>query len=114
MNRVPDLSLAIILAKRVFVATLTLLAALTVMSAVASAQVSVTATAGTVGPTPYTTVKLAFDAINLGTHQGSITVSIVGNTAETVPAVLNASGSGGAAYTAVSIQPSGGAARTIS
>src|SRR5689334_2595081 len=58
--------------------------------------VSVTATAGTTGPTDYATLKLAFDAINAGTHQGVITIIIVGDTTETAPAVLNASGSGAA------------------
>ncbi len=55
------------------------------------AQVNVTASAGTTGPTPYTTLKLAFDAINAGTHQGAITISLSGNTTETASAVLNAS-----------------------
>jgi hypothetical protein len=85
---------------------------LAMMSAVASAQVTVTATAGTVGPTPYTTLKGAFDAINAGSHQGAITIDINGNTTETATAALNASGSGAAVYTSVSISPSG-APRTI-
>jgi hypothetical protein len=42
----------------------------------ASAQISVTATAGTTGPTVYTTLKGAFDAVNAGTHQGAITISV--------------------------------------
>ena len=58
------------------------------------AQVSVTATAGTTGPTAYTTLKGAFDAVNAGTHQGVITIAITGNTTETATAALNASGSG--------------------
>lgn len=81
---------------------------------IASAQVSVTATAGTTGPTSYTTLKDAFDAVNAGTHQGAVTMGITGDTTETVPAVLNASGSGSASYTGISISPTGGAARTIS
>ena len=75
--------------------------------------VVVTATAGTPGPTSYATVKDAFDAINAGTHQGSITIAIIGDTTEAASAVLNESGSGSASYTAISIQPSGGAARTV-
>jgi len=75
----------------------------------ASAQVSVTATAGTPGPTAYTTLKGAFDAVNAGTHQGNITISINGSTTETATATLNASGSGSASYTAVLIRPGGGA-----
>jgi hypothetical protein len=79
---------------------------LLMMSAIASAQVSVTATAGTVGPTPYTTVKLAFDAINAGTHQGAITINITANTTEgATPATLNSSGAGAASYTSVLIRP---------
>ena len=70
------------------------------------AQVSVTATAGVVGPTAYTTLKTAFDAINAGTHQGDVTVSITGNTTETVMAVLNGSGAP-ANYTTVLVKPSG-------
>jgi trimeric autotransporter adhesin len=76
-------------------------------------QVSVTATTGSATGT-FTTLKGAFDAINLGIHTGVIAISITANTTETAPAVLNASGSGSASYTSLSIQPSGGAARTIS
>ena len=79
-------------------------------ASVASAQVNVTS--GT--PASYPTLKGAFDAINAGTHTGAITVTITGDTTETAPAVLNASGSGAASYTSISIQPDGGALRTIS
>ena len=78
----------------------------------ASAQISVTATTGTTGPTTYTTLKAAFDAINAGTHTGSITVSVTASTTETASAVLNASGTGSASYTAVLVRPT--AAATIS
>lgn len=74
--------------------------------------VSVTATAGTPGPTGYTTLKDAFDAINAGTHQGDITIGIQADTTETASAVLNASLTP-ASYTSVVIRPVG-AARTIS
>lgn len=77
-------------------------------------QLSVTATAGTTGPTAYATLKTVFDAINSGTHQGSVTITINGTTTETVSAVLNASGAGSASYTAISLQPTGGVASTIS
>lgn len=71
-----------------------------------SAQVSVTATAGTMGPTSYTTVKLAFDAINLGTHQGKITIDITANTIEgTTPATLKSRGAGFASYTSINLRP---------
>lgn len=98
---------------RLAAAASVLLASLLV-GASAAAQVSVTATAGTPGPTTYATVKDAFDAVNLGTHQGAITVSLTGDTTETAPAVLNASGSGSALYTTLLLVPSGGALRTVS
>jgi subtilisin-like proprotein convertase family protein len=66
------------------------------------------------GAGSYATLKAAFDAINAGTHTGAVTVDVVGNTTETVTAVLNASGSGSASYTSILISPAGGAARTIS
>ena len=71
----------------------------------AFAQINVTATVGTPGPTSYTTLKAAFDAVNLGTHKGVITIQVTGNTTETETAALNASGSGSASYTSVSIYP---------
>lgn len=67
--------------------------------------VTVTATAGTAGPTDYPTVKDAFDAINAGTHQGDIVVNVVTNTTESASAVLNSSGAGSASYTSVVIRP---------
>ncbi len=76
------------------------------------AQVDVTSTGGTPSAS-YTTLKLAFDAINAGTHTGSITINISGDVTETVIAALNASGSGSASYTDILIKPTGGAARTI-
>src|SRR5690242_17230161 len=57
-------------------------------------DVNVTATAGTTGPTNYTTLKGAFDAINAGTHQGTITIDVLADTTESATAVLNNSGSG--------------------
>ncbi|GAA4337686.1 T9SS type A sorting domain-containing protein [Flaviaesturariibacter amylovorans] len=63
------------------------------------------------GSQQYNTLKEAFDAINAGTHQGTITVEILENTTETAPCVLNASGTGAANYSSVLVQPVG--ARTI-
>ena len=79
-----------------------------------SAQVDITATVGT--PTSsYTTLNAAFTAINSGTHQGVIGISITGDTNEgATTALLNASGSGSALYSAITISPSGGVTRTIS
>ena len=74
--------------------------------------VTVTATTGTVGPTDYATVKAAFDAINAGTHTGSINVYVIGNTTEAAAAVLNASGSGSASYASIRMTPVG--VRTVS
>ncbi len=76
-------------------------------------QISVSATAGTAS-TSYATLKAAFDAINAGTHQGVITIGVTASTTETATAALNASGSGSAVYSAITISPTGGAARTIS
>ncbi|MCS7029225.1 MAG: hypothetical protein NZ519_10735, partial [Bacteroidia bacterium] len=71
----------------------------------ALAQVSLTATGGTLTGT-YATLGAAFSAINAGTHQGAITININGNTSEgATPATLNASGSGSASYTSVTIRP---------
>jgi hypothetical protein len=71
----------------------------------AGGPVTVTATAGTPGPTNYPTLKDAIDAINAGTHQGDITVAIVTSTTEPATSVLNGSGAGTAAYTSVLIRP---------
>ncbi|MFM1963087.1 MAG: hypothetical protein RLZZ172_1932, partial [Bacteroidota bacterium] len=77
---------------------------------VARAQVTLTATSGT-GSGTFTTLKEAFDAINAGTHQGTIVININESTSESASAVLNASGTGSASYSSVAITPSG--ARTI-
>jgi hypothetical protein len=75
---------------KMYFRTLMLTIFLAGMAAVSKAQIAVTATAGTATGT-YTTLKGAFDAINLGTHQGIINISINGNTTETATAVLNSS-----------------------
>jgi hypothetical protein len=69
------------------------------------AQVNLSATAGT--PTgSYTTLGAAFSAINAGTHQGVITINVTASTTEgATPAALNASGSGSASYTSVTVRP---------
>lgn len=84
----------------------------TLLSLPAMAQVDVTASSGNPSGT-YTTLKVAFDSINSGYHGGIISIGISAGTTETVSAVLNASGSGAASYTSISIQPTGAAARTI-
>ena len=70
-----------------------------------SAQVSLTATSGTLTGS-YTTLKAAFDAINLGTHQGAIVINISANTTEGItPATLNSKDADPASYTSILIQP---------
>lgn len=73
----------------------------------AHAQITVTATAGTLGPTVYTQLRLAFNAINAGTHQGAITISVTAGTFETASAVLNQNALP-ASYTSVLIKPAVG------
>lgn len=95
-------------AKRWRKLTLGLTALLCSAAAAWGQNVNVNPGAGT-----YATLKDAFDAINAGTHTGAVTVDLVGSTTEAASAVLNASGSGAASYTSVTISPSGGAARTV-
>ncbi|HJU40540.1 MAG TPA: hypothetical protein VJ724_13270, partial [Tahibacter sp.] len=83
-------------------------------SCTTGSAVEAKATAGTTGPTGYTTVKAAFDAVNAGTHQGVVNLTVCADTTETASAVLNATGSGSASYTAATLKPAGGAARTVS
>lgn len=85
--------------------TLILLLLLATMAGKASAQVTVDATAGTLTGS-YATLKAAFDAINIGTHQGAINIRIHQNTTETANSRLDSSGiATGASYTSVLIQP---------
>jgi hypothetical protein len=62
----------------------------------------------------YSTLKEAFDGINDGTNTGVVNIWLLDNTTETATATLNASGSGNADFSAVTISPSGGGPRTIS
>jgi len=79
-----------------------------------TAQVDVNSSGGTMMAS-YTNLADAFTAINAGTHTGTITVNISGNTTEPVTgAFLVGSGTGAASYSSVLIKPTGGAARTIS
>ncbi len=66
--------------------------------------VEVISTGGT-SPVCYSTLKSAFDAINAGTHTGTLTVLVHGSPTETAPATLNASGSGSASYTSLHLYP---------
>jgi trimeric autotransporter adhesin len=74
----------------------------------ALAQIAVTGSTG--ADASYTTLKGAFDAINLTAQTGNtISIAVSGDTTETAPAVLNAG-----LWTSITISPTGGAARTIS
>ncbi|MFZ4523060.1 MAG: T9SS type A sorting domain-containing protein [Bacteroidales bacterium] len=95
--------------KKLHTFTLIMLLMMLFASAVGFAQVTLSATGGTLTGT-YTTLKDAFGAINSGTHTGAIAITITGTTTETASAVLNASGTGLSSYTDLSIQPSGVAA----
>lgn len=53
----------------------------------------------------YGTLKQAFDKINDGTHKGVVAIKINYSTTETATAALNASGTGSASYTSVTIYP---------
>ncbi|KAA5533811.1 T9SS type B sorting domain-containing protein [Taibaiella lutea] len=97
-----------------FTSVCSLFIALFAFPFIGKAQVSVTASAGIIGPTAYTTLKASFDAINSGTHQGNITITISANTTEPATASLNASGNGSASYTSVIIKPGAGTNPTIS
>lgn len=70
-------------------------------------NVTVTASAGTVGPTGYATLQAAFAAINAGTHQGAINVWIMADTTETGTAVLNSGNVAPASFTSVLVLPNG-------
>jgi hypothetical protein len=77
--------------------------------------IEVESSGGTTDSTAYATLKAAFDAIDAGTHTGSITIDVCGDTSEgTATAALSASGTSSASYTSITISPAGGAARTIS
>ena len=65
---------------KVFMATFTML----LLNVSAFAQVDVTASGGTPAAS-YSTLGLAFDAINIGTHTGTITIGISANTSEGYP-----------------------------
>lgn len=75
--------------------------------------VTVNATAATLGPTAYMTLQAAFAAINVGTHQGAITITIGGTgPTETATALLNPNAPP-ANYTSVNIKPAPGSTPSI-
>jgi hypothetical protein len=72
-----------------------------------NAQISLTSTSGTTTGT-YSNISSAFAAINAGTHQGVITINVVGNTTE--PAVVTAllKSASPSNYSSILITPIGG------
>lgn len=83
----------------------TIMVCLLLLSVKVHAQITLTATGGS--PTgSFTTLKAAFDAINLGTHQGVINIRVHGNTIETATCNLDSSGNATASsYTSILIRP---------
>lgn len=68
-------------------------------------EVEVISTAG-LGNATYATLKAAFDAINLGTHQGAINIRLNSSVTETATCVLDSSGNPtGSNYTSILIRP---------
>lgn len=91
-------------------------AAMLFSTAVVMAQnVDVTATAGTPSAT-YPTLKDAIDAVNAGTHQGSVQVLFTNNTTEVATSILSASGNGAASYSdlLIGVSPSATLPVTVS
>lgn len=80
---------------------------LMIMSFVYSqAQVSLTASAGTATGS-YTTVSAAFAAINAGTHQGAVVLTITANTTEPFAPTSLLKPAAGGGYSSVKIVPQG-------
>ncbi|MGI9191242.1 MAG: beta-propeller fold lactonase family protein, partial [Chitinophagaceae bacterium] len=86
----------------------TLLTLFVLSIAQATAQIEVTATAGSTGPSTYTTMSAAFGAINAGTHQGAITILVKGNTTEPQTPLSLLASAGSSNYSSVLIRPFGG------
>ncbi len=76
-----------------------------VTATISTGVVEVSANAGTTFGC-YSTLKAAFDKINDGTHQGTISIFLRGNTAETATCLLyNSGNTSGALYNKVTIYP---------
>ena len=76
-------------------------------NSVMQSQINVTATAGTASAS-YTTISAAFVAINAGTHQGVINITVVGNTTEPAAPTALLKSAAPSSYTSITIKPSGG------
>ena len=80
----------------------------TFFSNTVKASVDVTATIGNLSAS-YATLSSAFSQINVGIHQGDITILVTSDITETSTAMLTYSGAAsGANYTSIHIYPSGG------
>lgn len=76
------------------------------LEAMAQNNVAITATAGITGPSYYTTLGTALDAINAGTHQGVITIQIAASTTEVSTSTLYQSGYNSTSnYSSIHIYP---------
>jgi len=75
--------------------------------AAATNVVTVTSTGGTLSAM-YTNLSEAFTAVNAGTHQGAITISINGNTTEPASPTTLLQSSSPSSYTSILIRPAGG------
>ncbi len=69
-------------------------------------NIYVTATSGTATGN-YASLTLAFNAINIGTHKGTIAIRIDADYTATATASINPSGSGSASYSSIYIYPNG-------
>ena len=78
-----------------------------IFSLSSTAQVNLTASSGTLTGS-FTTLNSAFAAINAGTHQGVIAITIVNNTIETSPPTPLLQSAGASSYTSITITPTGG------
>ena len=87
------------------VARTTLFVLLLFVGLQARAQITVTASAGTLGPTVYATLNAAISAVNAGTHQGDILFTVTANTTETLLSTLVQTGSGAANYSTLTVKP---------
>ena len=97
--------------KKLYIIAILLISMAFTKSVNAANEISVTATAGTLGPTTYSSLTGAagvFAAINAGTHRGVITITVTASeSAETGATVLNASGTGSSVYTNIYIYTTG-------
>lgn len=92
-----------------FLSRAALLICFVIASMAGIGQVTVEATLGTAGPTTYTNLRLAFAAINTGTHKGVITIKINSSFTDNNTALLYGSATPtlapNSSYTSINIYP---------